>query len=1172
MSELVIPVPEKLRVFISSSIRECPEERAIARKSVQSINHEPVLFEHAGARPYSSRDWYLRKVTEANIFVGIYRNSYGYVAPDMKISGLEDEYRLAQERGMPCLFYVNSDDSQRDPQLRNLMEDMKGRTKICFYKDPTDLFGRLRDDLTAVVSETFYRAERLEVSLRASARDELKQIIPTGTSLIVRSAVQKMVLSALDLGSAVQVVGPKGIGKTVLLANLAEENRFIFVPASGLRRKELAEILVNRLRQSTSGDIQYFIDSDGAFSSLVRVWKVTPAFTIVLDDCLDRNFISDLLGAVGGVDSSRRLIYSGRVPSESLGHSTVTIPPFTVEEVKQFVVANIGETTSDSEMNGIVEASQGNPLFLRYYLASPTREIHKTLAEFESALWNSVEPRGREIIECLCIANVPLSVDDLNILLSGAETPTDEVLKELEKVHFFVRYDSIGYSVVNDHLRETVMNGLQSHPHRHSYYARRVASVLQKRRDYMEAYFALDSAREYDQARQIAAAAQFDAAVSGDQRGLAQILESSLAHFRDQNNVERTVLDLLTLYQAKQHLGDLPGAINALGEARILAGASGNESLLLKTREAVAVHDMSRYLTPQSLADLVDLKVTYKQRGDEWSSARVALDLGTAFMRLDRLAEAKTESEYALEVFQRTDDEYGISLARRNLISALSGIPGKEQEASELLKELEGKSESSTNLRERAWLCNVLTRKFRRAREYEKAKAYASEAIDIGVKLGDSTLVAVNRSNLGNVFRDQGLLDEAVKEYMTAATEAQKVGDRALEASNTRKTASLYNRIGKPDLAKQYALYAVSLVRNTLATDELASCLEELGDACGSLGEEKEAANFYIEGAASLMSRKETSEALRLGLKGLSILTEEKATDDYLKGIGLIWKESIGGIVQGKGSVGERLFEAFKILLNLVDRDYAIPLFGLHFYHMFADVPPLVGRYLFRVASKALLEEAKGTQESWRALFPFIPLLVSLPVGSPNLEDLAEVGDRLHEGISDIHFKPYDDGSGHWVLYLNIGRSVVCSISTLDGRVDSSVAALLIAVFLKGFEKEIEAELFSSTAAARSEIAIEVANIESAPPAIRSYVSPILSHQACAITRATDPKSSDQVPVFVFCRDSIQGEWRLEPGKGSALHLLLGLTLVEVVFQLLNGEIETAVLEPKIVNLVRKIV
>jgi len=142
--------------------------------------------------------------------------------------------------------------------------------------------------------------------------------------------------------------------------------------------------------------------------------------------------------------------------------------------------------------------------------------------------------------------------------------------------------------------------------------------------------------------------------------------------------------------------------------------------------------------------------------------------------------------------------------------------------------------------------------------------------------LGDSILVAVNRSNLGNVLRDEGLFNEAVKEYMAAATEAQRAGERALEATSTRKTAALYNRIGKPDLAKQHALYAVSLVRNTVAIDELASSLEELGDACRSLGQETEAANFYVEGAASLMSQKEVSETLRLGLKGLSILRKRK--------------------------------------------------------------------------------------------------------------------------------------------------------------------------------------------------------------------------------------------------------------------------------------------------------
>jgi len=56
---------------------------------------------------------------------------------------------------------------------------------------------------------------------------------------------------------------------------------------------------------------------------------------------------------------------------------------------------------------------------------------------------------------------------------------------------------------------------------------------------------------------------------------------------------------------------------------------------------------------------------------------------------------------------------------------------------------------------------------------------------------------------------------------------------------------------------------------------------------------------------------------------------------------------------------------------------------------------------------------------------------------------------------------------------------------------------------------------------------------------------------------------------FIFCRANIQDEWKLERGKDQPYNLLLGLTLVEWSFQLFNGEIETAVLEPKIINLIK---
>jgi hypothetical protein len=53
-----------------------------------------VLFE-LGARPYPPRDLYRAYLEQSDVFIGIYAASYGWVAPGMEVSGLEDEYRLS---------------------------------------------------------------------------------------------------------------------------------------------------------------------------------------------------------------------------------------------------------------------------------------------------------------------------------------------------------------------------------------------------------------------------------------------------------------------------------------------------------------------------------------------------------------------------------------------------------------------------------------------------------------------------------------------------------------------------------------------------------------------------------------------------------------------------------------------------------------------------------------------------------------------------------------------------------------------------------------------------------------------------------------------------------------------------------------------------------------------
>jgi hypothetical protein len=144
----VIPsTVDRLRIFVSSTIKECAAERAAVREAIRSINHEPILFEDVGARPYPPRDVYKARLEISQIFVGVYRESYGWIAPDMEVSGLEDEFRLAQARGLDRLLYVYETPSGRDPKLQALIEEAKGAgITLAGYRDPEQLKNRVRDD------------------------------------------------------------------------------------------------------------------------------------------------------------------------------------------------------------------------------------------------------------------------------------------------------------------------------------------------------------------------------------------------------------------------------------------------------------------------------------------------------------------------------------------------------------------------------------------------------------------------------------------------------------------------------------------------------------------------------------------------------------------------------------------------------------------------------------------------------------------------------------------------------------------------------------------------------------------------------------------------------------------------------------------------------------------
>jgi Domain of unknown function (DUF4062) len=149
---------QRVRVFVSSALGELAAERHAVRDAVTRLRLVPVLFE-LGARPYPPRPVYRAYLAQSQVFVGIYWQSYGWVAPGEEISGLEDEYELSA--GLPRLIYVKSPAPDREPRLEQLLARIQdeGGVSYQYFSDPGELRQLVENDLAVLLSERFEMAQ-----------------------------------------------------------------------------------------------------------------------------------------------------------------------------------------------------------------------------------------------------------------------------------------------------------------------------------------------------------------------------------------------------------------------------------------------------------------------------------------------------------------------------------------------------------------------------------------------------------------------------------------------------------------------------------------------------------------------------------------------------------------------------------------------------------------------------------------------------------------------------------------------------------------------------------------------------------------------------------------------------------------------------------------------------
>jgi predicted ATPase len=292
---------QRVRVFVSSALQELAAERRAVRDAIIGLRLVPVMFE-LGARPHPPRNVYRAYLAQSQVFVGIYWQSYGWVAPGERMSGLEDEYVLSA--GMPRLIYVKSPVPDREPRLAEMLNRIKDSGDVSYqrFSDPEELQGLVQNDLAVLLSERFEMA-------RAGAgqgQEALASALPAPATPLVGREREAGAASELVLREGVRLVtltGPGGVGKSRLALEVAGRLGSSF--ADGVRFVDLAPVQRADLVAAAIASVLGLRTSGGPLIADVKAYLRPRRLVLLLDNFEQVTeaapLVAELLAAVAGL-------------------------------------------------------------------------------------------------------------------------------------------------------------------------------------------------------------------------------------------------------------------------------------------------------------------------------------------------------------------------------------------------------------------------------------------------------------------------------------------------------------------------------------------------------------------------------------------------------------------------------------------------------------------------------------------------------------------------------------------------------------------------------------------------------------------------------------------------------------------------------------------------------
>ena len=146
------------KVMISSTVIDLPRHRKEVRDACLQQDMFPLMMEFLPAASEDARTISLQKVDEADIYLGIFANRYGYIPRGYRTSITEMEFRRAVERDIPVMIFIMHRDhpvkvkeietGDGAEKIKRLKEELERKHVVNYFKSPEELWSMVINSLS----------------------------------------------------------------------------------------------------------------------------------------------------------------------------------------------------------------------------------------------------------------------------------------------------------------------------------------------------------------------------------------------------------------------------------------------------------------------------------------------------------------------------------------------------------------------------------------------------------------------------------------------------------------------------------------------------------------------------------------------------------------------------------------------------------------------------------------------------------------------------------------------------------------------------------------------------------------------------------------------------------------------------------------------------------------